>query len=181
MPLYRREDHYDEEAIADLAGHYRALLSGLGEDADREGLIKTPERAAKALAFLTQGMGQDPAAILKAAVFEEQCEEMVLVRDIEVFSLCEHHMLPFMGKAHVAYIPQGRITGLSKIPRVVDVFARRLQVQERLTRQSGIAYRRHWSHGEWPWSSKHTTCACKCAVWRSNTARPRPVHLPVYF
>jgi GTP cyclohydrolase IA len=135
MPLYRREDHYDEEAIADLAGHYRALLSGLGEDADREGLIKTPERAAKALAFLTQGMGQDPAAILKAAVFEEQCEEMVLVRDIEVFSLCEHHMLPFMGKAHVAYIPQGRITGLSKIPRVVDVFARRLQVQERLTRQ----------------------------------------------
>ena len=94
-----------------------------------------PERAAKALAFLTQGQGADPADILRSALFEEDCEEMVLIRDIEVFSLCEHHMLPFFGKAHVAYLPQGRITGLSKIPRVVDVFARRLQVQERLTRQ----------------------------------------------
>jgi GTP cyclohydrolase I len=111
------------------------LLQGIGEDAGREGLLMTPERAAKALAFLTQGMGQDPSAILRSAMFEEECEEMVLVRDIEVFSLCEHHMLPFLGKAHVAYLPQGRITGLSKIPRVVDVFARRLQVQERLTRQ----------------------------------------------
>jgi GTP cyclohydrolase I len=135
MPLYRREDHYDEDAIAALSGHYRQLLQGIGEDAGREGLLKTPERAAKALAFLTQGMGQDPSAILRSAMFEEECEEMVLVRDIEVFSLCEHHMLPFLGKAHVAYLPQGRITGLSKIPRVVDVFARRLQVQERLTRQ----------------------------------------------
>ena len=135
MPLYERKDHYDGEAVADLSEHYRSLLEGIGEDADREGLIKTPERAAKALAFLTQGMGQDPAAILESAMFEEECEEMVLVRDIEVFSLCEHHMLPFLGKAHVAYLPQGRITGLSKIPRVVDVFARRLQVQERLTRQ----------------------------------------------
>ena len=97
--------------------------------------MKTPERAAKALAFLTQGQGADPADILRSALFEEDCEEMVLIRDIEVFSLCEHHMLPFFGKAHVAYLPQGRITGLSKIPRVVDVFARRLQVQERLTRQ----------------------------------------------
>ena len=135
MPLYERKDHYDGEAVADLSEHYRSLLEGIGEDADREGLVKTPERAAKALAFLTQGMGQDPAAILESAMFEEECEEMVLVRDIEVFSLCEHHMLPFLGKAHVAYLPQGRITGLSKIPRVVDVFARRLQVQERLTRQ----------------------------------------------
>lgn len=135
MPLYERKDHYDGEAVADLAAHYRSLLEGIGEDADREGLVKTPERAAKALAFLTQGMGQDPAAILESAMFEEECEEMVIVRDIEVFSLCEHHMLPFLGKAHVAYLPQGRITGLSKIPRVVDVFARRLQVQERLTRQ----------------------------------------------
>lgn len=135
MPLYRREDHYDEKAISDMSGHYRQLLEGIGEDAGREGLLKTPERAAKALAFLTQGMGQDPAAILRSAMFEEECEEMVIVRDIEVFSLCEHHMLPFLGKAHVAYLPQGRITGLSKIPRVVDVFARRLQVQERLTRQ----------------------------------------------
>ena len=135
MPLYRREEHYDEKAISDMSGHYRQLLEGIGEDAGREGLLKTPERAAKALAFLTQGMGQDPAAILRSAMFEEECEEMVIVRDIEVFSLCEHHMLPFLGKAHVAYLPQGRITGLSKIPRVVDVFARRLQVQERLTRQ----------------------------------------------
>ena len=135
MPLYERKEQYDGEAVAGLAGHYRSLLEGIGEDAAREGLIKTPERAAKALAFLTQGMGQDPAAILESAMFEEECEEMVLVRDIEVFSLCEHHMLPFFGKAHVAYLPQRRITGLSKIPRVVDVFARRLQVQERLTRQ----------------------------------------------
>ncbi len=135
MPLYRREEHYDDEAISALSGHYRQLLEVIGEDAGREGLLKTPERAAKALAFLTQGMGQDPAAILRSAMFEEECEEMVIVRDIEVFSLCEHHMLPFLGKAHVAYLPKGRITGLSKIPRVVDVFARRLQVQERLTRQ----------------------------------------------
>lgn len=135
MSLYRREDHYDEAAIGGMADHYRALIEAIGEDAGREGLLKTPERAAKALAFLTQGQGADPAAILRSALFEEDCEEMVLIRDIEVFSLCEHHMLPFLGKAHVAYLPQGRITGLSKIPRVVDVFARRLQVQERLTRQ----------------------------------------------
>lgn len=135
MSLYHREDHYDEAAIAGMATHYRALIKAIGEDADREGLVKTPERAAKALAFLTQGQGADPADILRSALFEEDCEEMVLIRDIEVFSLCEHHMLPFFGKAHVAYLPQGRITGLSKIPRVVDVFARRLQVQERLTRQ----------------------------------------------
>ena len=135
MSLYHREDHYDEAAIAGMATHYRALIEAIGEDADREGLVKTPERAAKALAFLTQGNGADPADLLRSALFEEDCEEMVLIRDIEVFSLCEHHMLPFFGKAHVAYLPQGRITGLSKIPRVVDVFARRLQVQERLTRQ----------------------------------------------
>jgi GTP cyclohydrolase I len=135
MPLYRREDHYDEKAVANMADHYRAILEAVGEDVDREGLIKTPERAAKALAFLTQGQGVDPAEILRSALFEEDCEEMVLIRDIEVFSLCEHHMLPFFGKAHVAYLPKGKITGLSKIPRVVDVFARRLQVQERLTKQ----------------------------------------------
>lgn len=135
MPLYHREDHYDEAAIAGMADHFRAVIEAIGEDPHREGLIKTPERAAKALAFLTQGQGTDPASILRSALFEEDCEEMVLIRDIEVFSLCEHHMLPFFGKAHVAYLPEGRITGLSKIPRVVDVLARRLQVQERLTRQ----------------------------------------------
>ncbi len=135
MALYRREDHYDEKAVASMADHYRSILNAVGEDVNREGLVKTPERAAKALAFLTQGQGVDPAEILRSALFEEDCEEMVLIRDIEVFSLCEHHMLPFLGKAHVAYLPQGKITGLSKIPRVVDVFARRLQVQERLTKQ----------------------------------------------
>ena len=135
MALYRREDHYDEKAVARMADHYRSILNAVGENVNREGLAKTPERAAKALAFLTQGQGVDPAEILRSALFEEDCEEMVLIRDIEVLSLCEHHMLPFLGKAHVAYLPQGKITGLSKIPRVVDVFARRLQVQERLTKQ----------------------------------------------
>ena len=115
MALYRREDLYDDDAIGAMAARYRDVLSSIGEDPDREGLLKTPERAAKALAFLTQGMDQDAAGILKSALFEEECEEMVLVRDIEVFSLCKHHMLPFLGKAHVAYLPQGRITGLSKI------------------------------------------------------------------
>jgi len=135
MSLYRREDQYDEDAIGGMADHFRALIEAIGEDTGRAGLVKTPERAAKALAFLTQGQGHDPAEILRNALFDEPCEEMVLIRDIEVFSLCEHHLLPFLGKAHVAYLPQGKITGLSKIPRVVDVFARRLQVQERLTRQ----------------------------------------------
>ncbi len=133
--LYHREERYDAAAIDGLAGHYRALLEGCGEAPDRPGLQRTPERAAKALAFLTQGMHQDARAILESAVFDEPYNEMVLVKDIELFSLCEHHLLPFFGKAHVAYIPDGRIVGLSKIPRVVDVFARRLQVQERLTLQ----------------------------------------------
>ena len=113
MSLYRREDHYDEAAIGGMAAHYRPSA---GHRRTRTGkrLLKTPERAAKALAFLTQGPGADPAAILRSALFEEDCEEMVLIRDIEVFSLCEHHMLPFLGKAHVAYLPQGRITGLQQ-------------------------------------------------------------------
>ncbi|HET7157481.1 MAG TPA: GTP cyclohydrolase I FolE, partial [Burkholderiales bacterium] len=116
-----------------MAEHYRAVLQELGEDPRREGLIKTPERAAKALQFLTHGYSLDPAEILKSAMFREEYQQMVIVRDIEVYSLCEHHVLPFFGKAHVAYIPNGHIVGLSKIPRVVDAFARRLQVQERLT------------------------------------------------
>ena len=135
MALYKRVDHYDEKAISKLAEAYRSILDGIGEDVQREGLVKTPERVAKALAFMTSGMDTDPSDILTSALFTEDNDEMVIVRDIEVFSLCEHHMLPFFGKAHVAYIPDGKIVGLSKIPRVVDAFARRLQVQERLTEQ----------------------------------------------
>ena len=135
MALYERIDKYDEKAVKSLSEKYSEILSGIGEDLDREGLVKTPERVAKAMAFLTSGMGTDPAEILKSALFAEDNDEMVLVRDIEMFSLCEHHMLPFFGKAHVAYIPNGHLVGLSKIPRVVDAFSRRLQVQERLTKQ----------------------------------------------
>ncbi|MFZ4635691.1 MAG: GTP cyclohydrolase I FolE [Saprospiraceae bacterium] len=124
---------YDDALTEQLLQHYHAIINGVGEDAHREGLLKTPERAAKAIQFLTQGYKQDAAAILRSAMFKEDYSEMVLVKDIEVYSLCEHHLLPFFGKAHIAYIPNGYIVGLSKIPRVVDVFARRFQVQERLT------------------------------------------------
>lgn len=135
MALYKRTDTYDEEAVSAMAEKYSDILGVIGEDVEREGLVKTPERVAKALAFLTSGMEAKPAEILQSALFAADNDEMVLVRDIEIFSLCEHHMLPFFGKAHVAYIPNGHIVGLSKIPRVVDAFARRLQVQERLTVQ----------------------------------------------
>ena len=132
---YKREDIYHQEKIEELMGHYREILRLLGEDPNREGLIKTPERVAKAMSFITKGYAQDPIAILRSAMFKEEYQQMVLVKDIELFSVCEHHMLPFIGKAHVAYIPNGHITGLSKIARVVECFARRLQVQERLTVQ----------------------------------------------
>ena len=132
---YRRTDVYDEAATRLIAERFIDILQAIGEDPGREGLIKTPDRVAKAYQYLTQGYALDPRAILEAALFEEDYSEMIVVKDIEVYSLCEHHALPFFGKAHVAYIPNGRIVGLSKIPRVVDVFARRLQVQERLTIQ----------------------------------------------
>lgn len=123
------------ERTSAIGEHIAAILDLLGEDGKREGLIKTPTRVGKAMQFLTKGYAEDPEAILRSAMFEEDYRQMVVVKDIEFYSLCEHHMLPFFGKAHVAYIPNGKITGLSKIPRVVDVFARRLQVQERLTTQ----------------------------------------------
>lgn len=125
----------EEQALKDMATAVRQVLVGIGESPGREGLEKTPERVAKAYQFLTQGYQQDAAEVLRSAMFSEDYREMVLVKDIELYSLCEHHMLPFFGKAHIAYIPHGKIVGLSKIPRVVDIFARRLQVQERLTEQ----------------------------------------------
>ena len=132
---YERTDHYDPFTTGVIARNVARTLELLGEDPEREGLRDTPARVAKAQQFLTQGYAVDPRTILEQAVFEEDYSEMILVQDIELFSMCEHHMLPFFGKAHVAYIPDGRIVGLSKLPRVVDVFARRLQVQERLTVQ----------------------------------------------
>lgn len=129
------DEAFDEDKRAGIIEHYSKVIELLGEDPDREGLIKTPERVAKALQFVTHGYYIDPLEIIRSALFEEDHKEMVIVKDIELYSLCEHHMLPFFGKAHVAYIPDGTITGLSKIARVVDAFARRLQVQERLTMQ----------------------------------------------
>src|SRR5258706_4229012 len=132
---YAKIDQYNHDTVKRIAGSYHDVLTDLGEDPAREGLVKTPERVAKALQFLTHGNDLDPPAILRAAMFKEEYQQMVIVKDIEVYSLCDHHLLPFFGMAHVAYIPDGYIVGLSKIPRVVDAFARRLQVQERLTVQ----------------------------------------------
>ncbi len=133
MGSYKTFEEYDQHITDELKENFTEILKGVGEDVEREGIVKTPERAAKAIQFLTSGHCEDPAKILKGAMFAEDYNDMVIVKDIELYSLCEHHILPFFGKAHIAYIPNGHIVGLSKIPRIVDVFARRLQVQERLT------------------------------------------------
>lgn len=130
---YEKIDQYNLDLIKTIASNYSQIIEKLGENVTREGLLKTPERAAKAMQFLTHGYDQNPEEILKSALFSDDYRQMVLIKDIEVYSMCEHHLLPFFGKAHIAYIPNGNIVGLSKIPRVVDAFARRLQVQERLT------------------------------------------------
>ena len=133
MDGYEKTEHYDEESLNKISSDYLDILKEVGEQPNREGLLKTPLRAAKAMQYLTHGYDIDPSAILRSAMFKEDYKQMVIVKDIEVYSLCEHHLLPFFGKAHIAYIPNGYIVGLSKIPRIVDAFARRLQVQERLT------------------------------------------------
>ncbi|HZM13203.1 MAG TPA: GTP cyclohydrolase I FolE [Bacteroidales bacterium] len=132
---YNKIERWNPEVIKEISEYYYKILKLLGEDPEREGLLKTPERVAKALCFLTRGYGQDPEELLRSAIFKEEYRQMVIVKDIDIYSMCEHHMLPFFGKAHVAYIPDGTITGLSKIARVVETYAARLQVQERLTTQ----------------------------------------------
>jgi GTP cyclohydrolase I len=132
---YIKIDRYNTSKTKSISGHYSDILTQLGENPEREGLLKTPERVAKSLQYLTHGYDLNPSEILRSAMFKEDYSQMVVVKDIEVYSMCEHHMLPFFGKAHVAYIPNGHIVGLSKIPRIVDAFARRLQVQERLTNE----------------------------------------------
>jgi GTP cyclohydrolase IA len=158
MDGYEKIDQYNPRIIKALSDHYYNIIELIGEDPTREGLEKTPERVAKALQFLTHGYDLDPSEILRSAMFKEDYRQMVVVKDIEIYSMCEHHMLPFIGKAHVAYIPNGYIVGLSKIPRVVDAFARRLQVQERLTTQIRDCIQDTLNHWVLPLLLKHIIC-----------------------
>lgn len=191
---YEKEERYHTEATDKLAENYKSILTLIGEDPEREGLLKTPERVAKAIQFLTHGYHLDPKEILTSAKFKEDYQQMVLVKDIELYSMCEHHMIPFYGKAHVAYIPNGYITGLSKIARVVDAYARRLQVQERLTVQIrdciqetlhplGVAVVIEASHmcmqmrGVSKQNSVTTTSAFTGAFMSNNKTREEFIHL----
>lgn len=160
------------EGLDELAAHYKGILSLLGEDHEREGLQKTPMRVAKAMQVLTRGYTQDPHKVLTDALFKEDYNQMVIVKDIDFFSMCEHHILPFYGKAHVAYIPNGYITGLSKIARVVDIFAHRLQVQERLTQQIKDCIEETLHPLGVMVVVEASTCACRCGAWRSRTPSP---------
>ena len=171
---YDKEERFDSDTLRALGEHYEAILKLLGEDPAREGLLKTPERVAKAMCFLTKGYDEDPREILLSAKFKEEYRQMVIVKDIELYSLCEHHMLPFYGKAHVAYIPNGYITGLSKIARVVEAYARRLQVQERLTVQIRDCIQ---MRGVEKQSSSTTTSAFTGAFLTQMQTREEFIHL----
>ena len=167
---YKRIEHYDEEVTKGLMKNYRETLALIGENPDREGLLKTPERIAKALQYCTQGYGIDAQAILNSAKFHEDISEMVIVKDIEIYSMCEHHMLPFFGKCHVGYLPNKKVVGLSKIPRVVDAFARRLQVQERLTTQIAETLKRKLdAHGVAVVMEARHLCMMMRGVEKQNT------------
>ena len=192
---YEKEELFSPEKVAALAGHYKAILELLGEDASREGLLKTPERVAKAMSFLTQGYGQDPKEILLSAKFKEEYKQMVIVKDIELYSMCEHHMIPFYGKAHVAYIPNGYITGLSKIARVVEreypeAALSALLVIDATTGQNGLAQAKVFSEvanldgirrstrSVSRWLSRRAICACRCAACKNRIAALPPRPLP---
>ncbi len=155
--------------LEELKSHYHSIITLLGEDAEREGLLKTPERVAKAMLSLTKGYHMDPHEVLRSAKFQEEYSQMVIVKDIDFFSLCEHHMLPFYGKAHVAYIPNGYITGLSKIARVVDIFSHRLQVQERMTLQIKECIQETLNPLGVMVVVEANRCVCKCVVWKNKT------------